>query len=296
MSPLTGSTASAMLHNIAKRYGLDEKRLECTEIVRDLVERLVHLALPSCASNCWTPTLCMASAVSGYKRSFGLDGPPGCYEDFDHTECLLAFGSNLPEQHPIIYWRLKEALEKRKFPVIVVDPRVTIVSDPWDPDLLTSPFAGDRAAFLDDLEKALYASKLVSYAQGFMLLRAAAREYGWALDFGRIALLWRGGCIIRSVFLGRIKDAFDRDPELASLLLDPFFRRAIARSQAAWRRVVARAVRAGIPVPAFGAALSFYDGYRSERLPANLTQAQRDYFGAHTYRRLDKPGVFHTEW
>ncbi len=152
--------------------------------------------------------------------------------------------------------------------------------------------------FVEEVRRALLAAKMVSYAQGFMLLRAAAREYGWALDFGRIALLWRGGCIIRSVFLGRIKDAFDRDHELASLLLDPFFRRAIARSQAAWRRVVARAVRAGIPIPAFGAALSFYDGYRSERLPANLIQAQRDYFGAHTYERVDRPRgeLFHTRW
>ncbi len=152
--------------------------------------------------------------------------------------------------------------------------------------------------FVEEVRRALLAAKMVSYAQGFMLLRAAAREYGWALDFGRIALLWRGGCIIRSVFLGRIKDAFDRDRELASLLLDPFFRRAIARSQAAWRRVVARAVRAGIPIPAFGAAISFYDGYRSERLPANLIQAQRDYFGAHTYERVDRPRgeFFHTRW
>jgi 6-phosphogluconate dehydrogenase len=152
--------------------------------------------------------------------------------------------------------------------------------------------------FIEDVRRALLAAKMVSYAQGFTLLRAAAREYGWELDFGRIALLWRGGCIIRSVFLGRIKAAFDRDPDLPSLLLDPFFRRAIARSQAAWRRVVARAVRAGIPVPAFGAALSFYDGYRSERLPANLIQAQRDYFGAHTYERVDRPRgeFFHTRW
>jgi len=138
----------------------------------------------------------------------------------------------------------------------------------------------------------------VSYTQGFMLLRAAAREYGWSLDYGRVALLWRGGCIIRSVFLGRIKAAFDRDPDLASLLLDPYFRRAIERSQAAWRRVVARAARTGIPIPAFGAALSFYDGYRCERLPANLIQAQRDYFGAHTYERVDRPRgeFFHTRW
>jgi 6-phosphogluconate dehydrogenase len=165
--------------------------------------------------------------------------------------------------------------------------------------LLKGPrVAAAPRGFVEDVRRALLAAKMVSYAQGFTLLRAAAREYGWELDFGRIALLWRGGCIIRSVFLGRIKAAFDRDPDLPSLLLDPFFRRAIARSQAAWRRIVARAVRAGIPVPAFGAAISFYDGYRSERLPANLIQAQRDYFGAHTYERVDRPRGerFHTRW
>jgi 6-phosphogluconate dehydrogenase len=166
--------------------------------------------------------------------------------------------------------------------------------------LLKGPRGGGPVpkGFVEDVRRALLAAKMVSYTQGFMLLRAAAREYGWNLDYGRVALLWRGGCIIRSVFLGRIKAAFDRDPDLASLLLDPYFRRAIERSQAAWRRVVARAARTGIPIPAFGAALSFYDGYRSERLPANLIQAQRDYFGAHTYERVDRPRgeFFHTRW
>jgi 6-phosphogluconate dehydrogenase len=166
--------------------------------------------------------------------------------------------------------------------------------------LLQGPRAGASVpkAFVEDVRRALLASKMVSYTQGFMLLRAAAAEYKWALDFGRIALMWRGGCIIRSVFLGRIKSAFDRDARLASLLLDPYFKRAIDRSQAAWRRVVARAVRAGVPVPAFAASLSFYDGYRCERLPANLIQAQRDYFGAHTYERVDRPRgeFFHTQW
>jgi 6-phosphogluconate dehydrogenase len=166
--------------------------------------------------------------------------------------------------------------------------------------LLKGPRGGGPVpkGFVEDVRRALLAAKMVSYTQGFMLLRAAAREYGWSLDYGRVALLWRGGCIIRSVFLGRIKAAFDRDPDLASLLLDPYFRRAIERSQAAWRRVVARAARTGIPIPAFGAALSFYDGYRSERLPANLIQAQRDYFGAHTYERVDRPRgeFFHTRW
>jgi 6-phosphogluconate dehydrogenase len=149
-----------------------------------------------------------------------------------------------------------------------------------------------------DLRNALLASKLVSYAQGFMLMREAAREYRWNLDFGKIALLWRAGCIIRSSFLERIKDAFARDPGLPNLLLDDYFNRIIQKCQGPWRRVVIEAVRLGIPVPAISAALAFYDGYRSARLPANLIQAQRDYFGAHTYERVDRPRgeFFHTQW
>jgi len=156
----------------------------------------------------------------------------------------------------------------------------------------------DRKAFVNDLEQALYASKIISYAQGYQLLRAAAQEYGWHLNYGGIALMWRGGCIIRSVFLKRIKEAYDANPELANLLLAPFFKQEIENSQAAWRRVVARAVEAGIPVPTLGAALSFFDGYRSAFLPANLLQAQRDFFGAHTYERVDAPRgqYFHTDW
>jgi len=156
----------------------------------------------------------------------------------------------------------------------------------------------DREAFIEDIRKALYASKIISYAQGFMLMRAAAAQYNWDLDYGKIALLWRGGCIIRSVFLGKIKEAFDRDPKLTNLLLDPFFKEAVADAQASWRRVAAAAAAHGIPAPAFSAALAFYDGYRSARLPANLLQAQRDYFGAHTYERVDAPRgrFFHTNW
>jgi len=159
-------------------------------------------------------------------------------------------------------------------------------------------FEGDREAFIDDLRQALYASKIVSYAQGYQLMRAAAAEYGWNLNYGRIALMWRGGCIIRSVFLGKIKEAFDRDPGLSNLLLDAFFKDAVEKAQAGWRRVVSAAVEMGIPMPAMSSALAFYDGYRSERLPANLLQAQRDYFGAHTYERIDKPRgeFFHTNW
>ncbi len=151
---------------------------------------------------------------------------------------------------------------------------------------------------VENIRKALLASKIVSYAQGFMLMREASREYGWQLDPGGIALLWRSGCIIRSVFLERIKAAYDRNPNLANLLLDDYFKGILGTCQAAWRRVVAAAVLGGIPVPAFSAALAFYDGYRSERLPANLIQAQRDYFGAHTYERVDQPRgtFFHTQW
>ena len=157
---------------------------------------------------------------------------------------------------------------------------------------------GDRAKIIADIRKALYASKIVSYAQGYMLMRAAAQQYGWNLNYGGIALMWRGGCIIRSVFLGKIKEAFDKNSKLANLMLDPFFRKALNSSHRSWRSVVASAVKKGIPVPALSTALAFFDGYRSERLPANLLQAQRDYFGAHTYERIDKArGEFHhTNW
>jgi 6-phosphogluconate dehydrogenase len=157
---------------------------------------------------------------------------------------------------------------------------------------------GDRKAFLDDMAKALYASKIVSYAQGYTLLEAAAGEYKWGLNYGGIALLWRGGCIIRSAFLGRIKEAFDRNPKLPNLLLDPFFREHIEASQDAWRRVIATAITNGVWVPAHATALQYFDGFRNGRLPANLLQAQRDYFGAHLYERIDKPRgqFFHTNW
>lgn len=167
--------------------------------------------------------------------------------------------------------------------------------------VLTGPkdatIKADRKEFVEHIRKALYASKIVSYAQGFMLMREAAREFGWKLNFPAIALMWRGGCIIRSVFLGNIRDAFKKNPELPNLLLDDFFAKAIIDCQESWRRVVSEAALHGIPTPAFSTALAFYDGYRTARLPANLLQAQRDYFGAHTYERLDKPGEFvHTNW
>ncbi|MGN0879730.1 MAG: decarboxylating NADP(+)-dependent phosphogluconate dehydrogenase [Oligosphaeraceae bacterium] len=160
------------------------------------------------------------------------------------------------------------------------------------------PFEGDRAQLVADLRQALYASKIVSYAQGYQLMMAAAKEYGWNLNYGGIALMWRGGCIIRSRFLGKIKEAFDKDPGLKNLLLDPFFKEVMDRSQAAWRRVAIAAIQTGVPMPCITSALSYFDGYRSERLPQNLLQAQRDYFGAHTYERVDRPRgeFFHTNW
>jgi 6-phosphogluconate dehydrogenase len=158
------------------------------------------------------------------------------------------------------------------------------------------PFDGDRKAFIEAVRQALYASKICSYAQGFAQMRAASEEYQWGLDYGSIAMIFRGGCIIRARFLQNIKDAYDRDPALANLLLDSYFKDIVTKYQDAWRQVVSIAVSRGIPVPAFASALSYYDSYRTERLPANLLQAQRDYFGAHTFQRLDKEGTFHFNW
>jgi 6-phosphogluconate dehydrogenase len=162
----------------------------------------------------------------------------------------------------------------------------------------TKPAAGDRAAFIEDVRCALYCSKIISYAQGYMLLRAAAKENGWNLNMGGIALMWRGGCIIRSRFLGMIKIAYDKTPALENLLLDSFFYGVLNQYQASWRKGLVHAVELGVPTPAFSTALAFFDGYRTGRLPANLLQAQRDYFGAHTYERIDKPRgeFFHTNW
>jgi len=158
--------------------------------------------------------------------------------------------------------------------------------------------AEDAETFTENLRRALYAAKIVSYTQGYMLMRAAAAEYKWNLNYGGIATMWRGGCIIRSRFLGDIKKAYDSNGSLANLLLDPFFAKAVNENQIAWRKTVAKAVEAGIPTPALSSALAFFDGYRSEKLPANLIQAQRDYFGAHTYERTDQPRgqFFHTNW
>ena len=167
--------------------------------------------------------------------------------------------------------------------------------------VLTGPakrFGGDdkNLRFIDDIRDALYASKIVAYAQGFEQMAAAAAEYNWQLDLGTISTIWRGGCIIRARFLNRIKDAYADDPKLKNLMLAPYFSTAIIEAQGAWRRVVTQAIDAGIPVPAFSSALAYYDGYRRERSPANLIQGLRDYFGAHSYRRTDAFGAFHTRW
>jgi 6-phosphogluconate dehydrogenase len=156
-----------------------------------------------------------------------------------------------------------------------------------------SKFTGNKVEMLNHIKKALYAAKIISYAQGFMLFRQAAKTYNWSLNNGAIAMMWKGGCIIRSAFLSDIKRAFDRDSQLENLLFDEFFRDAINKCQASWRLVLAESIMLGIPTPAMSTAMAFYDGYRSEMLPANLLQAQRDYFGAHTFEYLDEPGKFH---
>jgi len=202
------------------------------------------------------------------------------------SQTALDLGTPAPTVAEAVFARFLSAIKEDR-----VQASRTLVG----PD---ASYAGDREAFIEDIRRALYASKICSYAQGFQLLKFAAAEYGWDLKFGQIALLWREGCIIRAQFLGRIKEAFDDSPGLANLLLAPYFKKAIDESQASWRKVVAEAVIHGIPVPAFSSALAYYDGYRTARLPANLLQAQRDYFGAHTYERVDRPRgeFFHTNW
>jgi len=191
---------------------------------------------------------------------------------------------------------LKE--ERVKASKVLTGPKEKIKGDKYHGLTARDTTARMAVVQIGDLRQALYASKIVSYAQGYQLMRAAAKEYNWNLNNGGIALMWRGGCIIRSVFLGKIKEAFDKNPDLDNLLLDPFFKNAVEKAQPAWRRVVTAAVQMGIPMPAMSAALTFYDGYRHSRLPANLLQAMRDYFGAHTYERVDKPRgeFFHTNW
>ena len=157
-------------------------------------------------------------------------------------------------------------------------------------------FHGDGEEFIESIRQALYASKICSYAQGFALMQSAAQEYGWDLKPGEIAMIWRGGCIIRAKFLGKIKEAYDRNPDLRNLLMDPYFSKIVQNNQLRWRQVVSTAIQMGVPVPGFSSAITYYDAYRNERLWANMIQAQRDYFGAHTYQRTDREGIFHTEW
>ena len=157
-------------------------------------------------------------------------------------------------------------------------------------------FHGDKEEFIESIRQALYASKICSYAQGFSLMQSAAEEYGWKLKLGEIAMIWRGGCIIRAKFLGKIKEAYDRNPDLRNLLMDPYFSEIAQSNQPRWRQVVSTAIQMGVPVPGFSSAITYFDAYRNERLWANMIQAQRDYFGAHTYQRVDRDGTFHTEW
>lgn len=175
----------------------------------------------------------------------------------------------------------------------VKDQRIAAAKHLSGPD---EKFTADKTEFINAIRNALYASKICSYAQGFALMDAAAKKYQWDLNFGQIAMIWRGGCIIRARFLNRIKDAYDKNPDLQNLLLDPYFSQIVRDAQPHWRSVVSTAAQLGIPVPAFGSALNYFDSYRSPRLSANLLQAQRDYFGAHTYQRIDKDGSFHTNW
>ncbi|MDD3118500.1 MAG: decarboxylating NADP(+)-dependent phosphogluconate dehydrogenase [Victivallales bacterium] len=199
----------------------------------------------------------------------------------------LELGAVAPTLTEAVFARCVSALKEERIAAAAILPGPT-----------PPPFTGDRAAGIEDIRRTLYAAKICSYAQGYQLMRRAAAEYGWQLDYGKIALMWRGGCIIRAKFLGAIKTAFERHPALPNLLLDDFFRRAIADCQVSWRRVVAMAASSGIPVPTFSSALTYYDSYRAAELPANLLQCQRDYFGAHTYERTDRPRgqFFHTDW
>jgi 6-phosphogluconate dehydrogenase len=198
----------------------------------------------------------------------------------------VAFDLGIPAQTiaDAVFARMLSALKKERVMASQILPGPTI------------SFSGDPKEFLEMIRKALFCSKICSYAQGFQLLRAASQEYQWNINFGGVALLWRAGCIIRAQFLGRIKEAYSRNPDLANLLLDPYFANTIVQYQVAWRKVITAAVGNGIAVPAFMSALSYFDSYRSAQLPANLLQAQRDFFGAHTYRRIDKEGIFHTNW
>ncbi len=202
------------------------------------------------------------------------------------SQAGLDLGVGIPQIAEAVFARCLSAIK---------DERVAASKKLAGPE---AKFKGNKTLFVEQLRDAVYASKICSYAQGYQLLRAASVEYKWSLKYGEIAMIWRGGCIIRARFLGKIKDAYGKNPELANLLLDPYFKKVVANAQDAWRNVIKTAISLGIPVPAMGTALNYYDSYRSARLPANLLQAQRDYFGAHTFERLDKPRgqFFHVDW
>jgi 6-phosphogluconate dehydrogenase len=203
------------------------------------------------------------------------------------SQNALDLGVSAPTIAEAVFARCLSAIRDQRVAAsrILKGPALSPVRDP-----------AQRTRVVQAVREALYASKICSYSQGFGLMKEAAREYKWSLDFGKIAMIWRGGCIIRAQFLERIKEAYERDPGLQNLMLDDYFRTALEKGQAGWREVVALAAGNGIPVPAFMSSLAYFDGYRSEKLPANMLQAQRDYFGAHTYERVDRPGAFHTEW
>ncbi|HLS34698.1 MAG TPA: NADP-dependent phosphogluconate dehydrogenase, partial [Bacillota bacterium] len=201
------------------------------------------------------------------------------------SENALDLGVPLPVITESVFARFMSALKDERVAAskILTGPKVEKVTD-------------NKEEWLEALRQALYMSKISSYAQGFAQMRAASEEYNWNLNYGNIAMIFRGGCIIRAAFLQKIKEAYDRDPEIANLLLDPYFKEITDKYQHSLRKVVSLAIENGIPVPGFSAAIAYYDSYRNERLPANLLQAQRDYFGAHTYKRIDKEGTFHTNW
>ena len=265
MSQGLGLSASAM-HDIFAKWNKTELDSYLIEITRDI------LAVKDADGSALVDKILDTAGQKGTGKWFSVNS--------------LDLGIPVTLISEAVYARCLSALK---------DERVAASKELKGPE---TKFIGDSQAFVEDIRLALLASKIVSYTQGFMCLREAQKEYGWKLDFANISLLWRSGCIIRSVFLEEISSAFKKNPDLKSLLLDGHFKELMARCLPSWRRVVSQAALLGIPVPAFSSALSFFDGYRSERLPANLLQAQRDYFGAHTYERTDQPRgkFFHTNW
>lgn len=266
MKHLLGMTPAEM-HEVFKEWNLGELDSYLVEITRDIMAKI--------DDETGKPIVDVILDTAGQKGT-------GKWT----SQSALDMGTPAPTVAEAVFARFLSAIKEERVAAS------GILEGP------STAFEGDREGFIEDIRQALYASKICSYAQGFQLIKMAAAEYNWDLNYGQIALMWREGCIIRAQFLGRIKEAFDEQPDLANVLLAPFFKDAIDRTQDAWRTVVATAVTRGIPVPAFSSALTYYDGYRNARLPANVLQAQRDYFGAHTYERVDKPRgeFYHTNW